>query len=781
MMEPATDSMLVPCQNPEESLLQVVLLTTSFSEAFRRMEPSLSYASNGTFVEPSSYTSPVPSSFVKQQHIQNNGTVQSSMYSWCLPRYEGPRCYGLTLFNGLEGHANHRVFVDGDELMLAEENTKAISAPYPSVGTTVHTHHDDSTMIMPSVSSYYSSSSSGPFYVVESMLTYPFVVEPVGLNGELLDETEGYESSLTFVELGAVAALESQASNVNGTKTTSTPSMCFPACHPERNESLYVFELYSGNAPGSTSDLSGYNWRVQDEPVGVDEASAETLGPRFVVGCNGTADGGGGGTCGSHPYEVRVVRACLSPPPNGVCRRFLFGHPVVGATDIDKEGNYGDGGRSSSQPGDDSACLHNPQFKVMVDGATVTEVTSADAGANAPFYSAELEGCSNRPCSSSEVLLEVFQYQTQPADLSYALFDVRANRTLMTSHQSPSGNTGQISTSSLDVLQYARRCIPRSGCYTLEFSDVPPGGNVTSSGGGEGEGWTLDRFSADPRRVPAVSTQVTSDGAFLANTLVHQVPFRVAMVEGNAEETCAARDLCSPDESLLRVTINTSAVPSYLSSDAATWTVFEKSDLQITPYGDVASAAYFYNGYPPGTLFLLAVCVPSPSKRSATSNNASLHDLEASPPTRTPMPTLCFGMLLSKDTSGVLGWTIELDGIPLSCRSAVGAGGAHPFEHVVGGDGVFVVTPLDGSCPSFGGGGGSSRGTFPAASAGFIAVMLVALLLGALGIAFAAWRCPDSGEGRGTLRTGDENEDVSTEYESEDDCCCDDNDVDDCP
>jgi hypothetical protein len=419
----------------------------------------------------------------------------------------------------------------------------------------------------------------------------------------------------------------------------------------------------------------------------------------------------------------------------------LFGHSAVVQANTDPQGGRNGGG---------SLGQYNPQFKVSVDGTTVAEETDADA----PFYSAALEGCPAAPCPPPESLLEVFQYQNEAVNLSWTLVDLRTNRTVMRTDY-PS-RTGQASSSSPYALQYTRRCIPRTGCYALAFSDDSA---ANSTSGGEG-GWSNHSASSSDRRVPAISTQVTLDGVYLANTEL-QVPLWVAVPGGDG--TCTALDMCGHDESLLRVTINTTSVPVCVSSDAATWTVFDETDLRNTPLG-VASAAYFYNGYPEEGLFRHSMCVPSARTETSGTNSSATSPSEAS------APALWFGMLLSKRAPAELGWTVELDGLALPCR-AVDSGVTHPFEHV-GGD--FFITPLNGSCPVFG--GGTAR-SFPV-SAGFIAAMVFALLLAVVGMGTAAWRCPDGGEGgesAGSRRArrggGDNEEDASTACESDD---CDD-------
>lgn len=349
------------------------------------------------------------------------------------------------------------------------------------------------------------------------------------------------------------------------------------------DEALYEVQVWAGNTGAS------HSWRVED-------ADGKEL-----VGCNDDGKAG----CGTS-YDVRVTRACL-PLETSPCRRFVFGHPDLVAT----EGSF----TSDRNPGYAlaNAGVYNPRFMVIVDGSIVSDSRSVDGdGVNnvANLEAVEI-GTSCPICpEDSPTLLEVFTYRTlQSPPLSISLTDAL-----------DSASSLQNISLSPNALQYARQCLPRSECYNLQVS-IP-------------ESTNRSHYESIPTVIKLDSVYFgNQDGVFDASTSQYNYSFVVGA-------GCTKETTCASNESLVSVKIGNSDPLTYVPAFFGQWILYDTLNPPefVLPYDFTKS---FNRGYPAGGEFQSYVCVPEAAEMS-------------------------FGMFDSVPLS--VTWTVEKDGKELTCR-----------------------------------------------------------------------------------------------------------------
>jgi hypothetical protein len=516
-------------------------------------------------------------------------------------------CYALELINVWKGY--YQIFYDGSLVTDSIQFPYYVTAPSSPGGSNSSSSHliggsTNGTDVSTSMSMMTATNDDNPQQQQQGSF-------------------EPYESNLTFVEL------------VTQQQGSSSSSQCVPECDLA-TESLVEVQIYAGSyGDGALS------WRIQDEGGG---------GADQLMGCED--DGGAStGRCGT-VNGVRLQRACLPKSGRG-CRRFVMGHPNL----VPSEGSemYDDDQQqqeSSSQAEPASVDLwvghYPPSFTVLVDGTVAAEGTSATfASADVVSNGNGSSACTDE-CASDESLLEIFQYRTG-APLQYSLRDLHTLDVVLRS--SNSSNT---------VLVYERQCVPAFRCYDLTFTSNEEGG-AAATASASSHNASLDSVSDG---VGGVSTQVVLGGTYYANTMVHDLPFRVIL-----GERCERQEACSSDELLVQVDINTSGeaenasqhVPGYYCA----WSVLDERDLPTSRLPQ-ESMTYFSNGYSGGSMFRHYACVPDVSSMS-------------------------FAMLGSVPSD--VAWSLERNGVVLDCREHRTNHSA-PFKYLDD----YILTPLDGSC-----------------------------------------------------------------------------------
>jgi hypothetical protein len=422
---------------------------------------------------------------------------------------------------------------------------------------------------------------------------------------------------------------------------TEFGSGCSLACGSD--EALNEVLTWAGD---NRAGGDAYSWRIEDavgqELVGCGEGN-DRRAATPAEGCGTT-----------RPYEVRVTRACL---PAKSCARFVFGNPNL----ILPEGSFVSGGKGITVLG-----AYNPRFVVVVDGHVVADSTrlfgNDGAVTNANFHAVEI-GRNCPRCLGRRVLLEVFAYrpvrwQAPPYSIS------------LTAPTGTGATQHQVVPTSSRSMQYARQCVPQSGCFKIQVA-IPE------------SAVRLNRSYYES--IPAV---VKLDSVYVLNRDVTFGIYGSSYVHShsvNMGAGCTTDSTCAAGESLVTVKIDTSLAPVDTPPGFGSFVLYNTSTSPLgssTPPDTVRS---FYRGYPAGSHFQHHACVQDAAHKS-------------------------FGMFSSVPLD--VTWSVERDGEPLTCQLASDHDTFHEF---------IFATNLDGSCGS----GGSAE-----LSAGAIAGIVIGSVVG---------------------------------------------------